>query len=136
MRKWQETVRPFPQLQRKQSYRVRVIDVRKDDEAKAMEVTFEFLAANQIGRQIAVFLSLPIRHCGLTADYFRACHIKVKPQAKICPLDTINCEILGCFEKAADGDSWQPIHFEPISQGEKHVPIKFETESPVHGPDL
>jgi len=115
MRKWQETVKRFPQLQREQSYRVRVIDVRKDNEAKAMEVTLEVLEPNQLGRQVAILLSLPIRHNGLTADFFRSCHIEVKPQAKIFPRDTINCEVLVGFEKAADGDTCQPIHFKPIS---------------------
>ena len=138
MRKWTETVKKFPPLQRERSYRVRVIDVRKDNEAKSMEVTLGFLISDQLGRRIATLLNLPIRPDGLTADYFRSCHMEVKPQAKISPRDTINCEILVRFEKAADGVDWQPIHFEPISQeeGEENEPVQPQPESSEHRSDV
>jgi len=136
MRKWQETVQSFPRLQRERPYTLRVIDVRKDVETKAMEVTLEFLEPDQCGRQIRVPLSLPIRPDGLTADYFRSCHMEVKPQAKISPRDTINCEIVTRFEKAADGSNWQPIHFEPISKGEENEPVQLQPESAEHRSDV
>ena len=119
MRKWQETVKEFPPLQRERPCRIRVIDVRKDIETKTMEVTLEFLEPDQFGRRIATHLSLPIRPDGLTAEYFRSCHIEVKPQARISPRDTINCELTARFEQAAVGADWQPVHFEPITQKEE-----------------
>lgn len=133
MRKWTEIIRPYPQLRREQPYRIRVVDIRKNIENKVMEVTFEFLESNQDGRRITVHLSLPIRPHGLTSDYFRSCHIEVKPQTKISPRDTIGSEIVACFEEAASCD-WQPIHFEPIKQGEPHEPI--QAESHIHSPSL
>lgn len=138
MRKWIEIIRPYPQLRREQPYRVRVVDIRKDFESKAIEVTLEFLESNQCGRRIRGALNLPIRPNGLTADYFRSCHMEVKPQAKISPRDTIGSEIVTRFEKAADGSNWQPIHFEPITQeeGEENEPIQPQPESAEHRSDV
>ena len=137
MRKWIEITRPFPQLRRGQPYRVRVVDIRKNIETKVMEVTFEFIEVNQNGRRITVHLSLPIRPLGLTADYFKSCHIEVKPQARISPRDTIGSKLVARFEKVMGGD-WQPIHFEPViqEQGEENEPIQSQPESTESGPDV
>ena len=119
MRKWIEEVKPYPQLRKDRLYRVRVVDISKNGESDAMEVTFEFLDSNQSGRRHRIPLSLPIRPDGLTAEYFRSCHIGITPQAKISPRDTVGCEIAARFEQAADNLSWQPTHFEPVPQKEE-----------------
>ena len=134
MRKWIEEVKPYPRLRKDQPYRVRVVDVSKDTEAGAMEVTFEFLDSKQFGRRLRGLLSLPIRPYGLTADYFSSCHVEVQPHSKISPRDTIGSEVVARFEEAADDSDWQPIHFEPVTQGESHEPV--QAESPVHSPGL
>lgn len=133
MRKWTETVKSFPQIQREHLYNLRVVDIRKNTLTKMMEVTLEFLESDQLERRITAHLSLPIRPDGLTAEYFRSCRMEVKPQVKISPRDTIGSELVARFEKAASGD-WQPIHFEPVTQGEPHEPI--QAESHIHSPGL
>jgi hypothetical protein len=137
MRKWIEEVKPYPRLRKDQPYRVRVVDVSKDTEAGAMEVTFEFLDSNQFGRRLRGLLSLPIRPYGLTADYFSSCHIEVKLRAKISPRETIGSEIVARFKEAVGGH-WQPIRFEPVTQeqGEENEPIQSQSESTVFGPDV
>ena len=134
MRKWTEIVKPYPQLRRGRPYRVRVIDIGKEAGSKTIEVTLEFLESNQKGRRIRGPLTLPIRPDGPTADYFRSCHLEIRPQARISPRDTINCEIIARFEQATAGESWQPIHFEPISQGEENEPV--QSESAEHRSDV
>ena len=128
MKKWTLTVRAYPELKREQRYTVRVIDIRKDVTSNEIEVALEFLKSDQCGRRIKVPLRLPIRPDGLTAEYFRSCYIEVKSQAKISPRDTINSKIIARFEQTADGISWQPIHFEPVSQkeeGEENEPVQL-----------
>jgi hypothetical protein len=134
MRKWTEIVKFFPQIRREHPYNLRVVDIRKNTETQKMDVTLEFLESDQFERRITAHLSLPIRPNGLTADYFRSCRVEVKPRAKISPRNTIGSEIIARFEEAADGAGWQPIHFEPIKQGEPHEPI--QTESHIHSPSL
>jgi hypothetical protein len=136
MRKWTETVKPFPVLQSEHPYRVRVVDIRKNAKTKAIEVTLEFLESSQLGRLILILLTLPIRQVGLTGEYFSACHMSVKPEETIFPRDTINCEILVHFRKEANGNGWQPSHFKPIPQGENHVPIQSESKPTAYSKDL
>lgn len=138
MRKWIETVKPFPGLQQECPYNVRVVDIRKNTETKTMEVTLEFLEPDQLGRRITAHLSLPIRPDGLAAEYLRSCRIEVKPQVKISPCDTIGSEIVARFHETAAGAGWQPIHFEPVSQkeGEENEPIQTQPESTEHRSDV
>lgn len=119
MRKWVEEIKPHPRLRSDRLYRVRVVDISKNAESDAMEVTFELLEGNQSGRRLRSLLSLPIRPEGLTAEYFRSCHVEVNPQAKISPRDTVGCEIVARFEQVSDGASWQATHFEPVPQKEE-----------------
>jgi hypothetical protein len=123
MRTWTEIIKPYSDLAKGKAYTVRVKNIHKATTAEAMEVTVEFVEPSQQGRRFTVHLSLPIRPQGLTADFFAACGIDITPQAKITPRSALGCLIQVVFEKTPDGPAWQPIEFQPFSQGESHEPI-------------
>ena len=115
MRKWTETVKPWPRLCSNRLYMVRVISVSKEEDGKSILLEVEFLEDQQKGRNLQDNLDLPIRQQGRTADFFRACGWEVKLQARLTPLDTVGCTISVQLEKDIN-DNWHITEFTPITQ--------------------
>jgi len=132
MRKWIETVKPYPELVKHRPYSTCIKNVTRVD--KTIEIQLEFLDQPQQGRRLTIYLPRPIRPEGLTADYFMACGFELIPRTKIAPHETIGSVIVVTFDKTSDSSRWQPVNFKPILQGEYHESI--QSESPVHSPGL
>ena len=82
MRKWTETIKPWSQLNSNTLYKLRVIDIKRINDPKAMEVDVEFTEQPQLGRRITFLLSLPIRPVGRQLSFsFRAiCRSNLRAQ--------------------------------------------------------
>ena len=132
MRKWTETVKPYPELVSHKAYVTSIKNITRV--GKRIEVQLEFSEQPQQGRRLTTHLPLPIRPEGLTADYFVACGLEVIPQAKITPNETIGSVIVVTFDKTSGSLCWQPVNFKSISRGESNESI--QPESPVHSPGL
>lgn len=113
MRKWTETVKPWPEVREGRAYRVQVTSVTKVVGSRALRLTFEFIAGPQTGRRMEVQLALPIRESGLTADFFRACGLTVLSSKAISPLDAVGSILRVCFTKDCRNNEWKPASFTP-----------------------
>jgi len=113
MRKWQETIKPWPTLSTHTSYRVQVSDIEKVTKDKAIRVTVEFQGKQMQSRRLSFRLPLPLRPDGIAADFFRACGIYIGTGLKISPRGTIGKMLKMRFEKGVD-DKYQPAHFEVV----------------------
>ena len=115
MRKWSETVKPWPKLYSNRLYTVRVVSVSKEDDGKSMLLEVEFLEDQQKGRKLQSKLDLPIRLQGRAANFFQVCGHEVKLQARLSPLDTVGCTISVQLEQDSN-DNWHITEFKPITQ--------------------
>ena len=116
MKKWLETVQPFPVLQGGRNYLVKVKRVKKKPNPKSIEVLLEFQEAEQTSRQVKVNISRPLRPQGLGAEFFTACDMDIAIGNKIAPQDALNTIITAAFEKDSASDQWQPIRFKRITK--------------------
>jgi len=119
MRKWIETVKPWPVFTRNRLYQVRVKAVRKSPQGKAILMDLEFLEGQQKGRSLSEKLELPIRLEGRSANYFYACGQQVKLEAKLSPKATIG-SVIGVRLDQDSAGQWRVIDFEPITQEKNH----------------
>jgi len=120
MRKWTETVKPWPQLNPDTLYKLQVVGIKRISNPRAMEVEVEFTEQPQLGRRITIHLPLPIRPSGPTAEYFTSCHMQIESQATVSPRDTIGSVIAARFRTEPQDVTPEPISFEPIFQGEEN----------------
>ena len=120
MRKWTETIKPWSQLNSNTLYKLRVIDIKRINDPKAMEVDVEFTEQPQLGRRITFLLSLPIRPSGPTAEFFISCHMQIESQGTVSPQDTIGSIISVRFQEQPGDAMPKPVSFEPIFQGEEN----------------
>lgn len=98
MRKWTETVKPWPALAARHFYEAQVVNIRKTN--KQIEVTVRLLQEPMLGRIVSFLLPLPIRPAGITADFLGACDIPVTSGAQIRPRETMGKKLLIQFNES------------------------------------
>lgn len=120
MRKWIEKIVPWPRLNRDTLYKLRVVNIKRINNPKAIEVNVEFTEQPQLGRRITFLLPLPIRPSGPNAEFFISCRMQIESQATISPQDTIGSIIAARFQEQPGDTMPKPVSFEPILQGEEN----------------
>jgi len=121
MRKWNETIKPWPALKTRYPYRTRVSQIEKVNVPKTIVVTLEHLDNGQEGRQEKVVLPRPIKCHGLAAQFFTACGMTIIPNATIAPQDAVGQIILTQFEKNLQSNHWHAVSFTAAHQEDNHV---------------
>ena len=116
-RQWQLEVQPWDPLDGKRWYRTRVVSIARNSKPAGINSLLENLEGDQAGRRHSIILPPP-RPEGLTAEFFRACGMKVAAGVTLTPKDTVGTVIRGRFVSGADDDGYQASSFEPVERTE------------------
>jgi len=114
MRKWLLKITDYPCLDGKY-YTSRIIAIDKIKK-NCIQVEFQILEYQQTGRQIKVFLPLPIRPQGLSISLFKSCGFDLKTDDHFCPKDAIGKEIMCKFKQTTNG--FEAVSFKPVPNKE------------------
>ena len=99
-------------------YMMKVVAFRKSKKPLGIIVTLEHLDKDQIGREHAWLLGLPLLPNSAGTRFFRALGFATDVDSRIRPGDSVGRRLLITFGPATDGQDPEPIAFHPIQESE------------------
>ena len=109
---WTEEVVPWPVIDEKRSYNVRIISLEKVTHPSGIYVRVEHVDYPQQGRQHEFRLRLPIHPGGPTSEFFAACGMGTDIAHALRPTDALKTILQIQFRKFMD--TYLPIGFWPV----------------------
>jgi len=110
-------IEPDLSLDEERFYKVQVRQIEIDNKSKHIRVLLHHLDKEYMcSREIT--LPLPARPSNLTGLFFQACKLPVSVKSEIIIEDMVGCIINAKFAKAYNGDDYEAIDFQPISEPE------------------
>ena len=119
-RPWTLEIEDYQPLRPTVFYCVLIATIAKSRKPPGVQVVFEHLGQEQRGRRHKIFLPLPLRPSGPTAELFEVCGFKIEVGATVSPNEVIGRTVLARFELDAQSGEYRTIEFKPPKEDAQH----------------
>jgi hypothetical protein len=106
-------------------YLVRIISLRKDRRSKGVRVRMEHVDGDRQGEILETVLSLPVRTCGRTAGFFKACGCRIEVGQLIPQNEVVGRRIRVCLG-TTEGNALDVSMFKSVAQQRSSDDIQKE----------